>query len=48
MKKENKSSQERCDMFIAEDLKVHHANWTKGIKNKLELHNFVLAKRSDK
>ena len=42
---ENKSSTERDEMFIAQDLKVHHANWSSGIDNKLELLDFVLKQR---
>ena len=42
---ENKSSTERDKMFIAQDLKVHHANWSSGIDNKLELLDFVLEQR---
>ena len=42
---ENKSSTERDKMFVAQDLKVHHANWSSGIDNKLELLDFVLKQR---
>ncbi len=32
-------------MLIVEDLKVHHANWAKGLENKLELLDFVNSKK---
>lgn len=42
---ENKSDKEREDMLIVKDLKVHHANWAKGLENKLELLDFVNSKK---
>ena len=44
---ENKSDQEKEDMLIVEDLKVHHANWAKGLDNKLQLLDFVLNKKEN-
>lgn len=42
---ENKSDEEKENTFIVEDLKVHHANWAKGLDNKLELLDFIFNKK---
>jgi len=45
---ENKDREERENMYIPDDMKVHHANWSSGIDNKIELLDFVHRKRSGK
>ncbi len=42
---ENKDQQEKEDMFVPDDLKIHHANWSSGIENKINLLNFIHKKK---
>lgn len=42
---ENKDAEERENVFIPDDMKVHHANWASGIKNKIDLLEFIYNKK---
>tara|TARA_Y100001938_G_scaffold131492_1_gene188663 strand:+ start:18556 stop:19290 length:735 start_codon:yes stop_codon:yes gene_type:complete len=41
---DQKDEEERRNMFIPQPLFVHHANWCAGVKNKIELLEFVIDK----
>ncbi len=38
---QNKTDEEKQEVYIPYNLKIHHANWCVGVENKLELLNFV-------
>lgn len=41
---EHKDKEEKENIFIPNDIKVHHANWAVGVKNKVDLLKFVYKK----
>lgn len=41
---DQKDSEEKENIYIPENIKIHHANWAKGVKNKIELLDFVYKK----
>lgn len=41
---ENKTYEEKTNVFVPNDLLVHHANWSNGIENKIHLLEFVKGK----
>ena len=41
---EHKSEEEKKNIYIPSDIKIHHANWSKGVDNKIELLDFVYKK----
>ena len=45
---ENKDEEEKENVFIPDDMKVHHANWASGVENKINLLEFVYKKRGVK
>ena len=42
---ENKDEEEKENVFIPGDMKVHHANWASGVENKMKLLEFVYGKK---
>ena len=38
---ESKDEEEKENVFIPDDIKVHHANWASGVQRKLELLEFI-------
>tara|TARA_R100000808_G_C2137435_1_gene145553 strand:- start:2 stop:760 length:759 start_codon:yes stop_codon:yes gene_type:complete len=38
---ENKSYEEKSNVYVPSDLLVHHANWCHGVKNKVHLLSFI-------
>ena len=38
---QNKDDEEKRDVFIPENLKVHHANWAVGVENKVHLLKYI-------
>ena len=45
---QNKNREEKNNIFIPTDIKVHHANWAVGIDNKIELLDFVYKRVEEK
>ena len=42
---ENKDEEEKENVFIPEDMKVHHSNWASGVDNKMGLLEFIYNKK---
>lgn len=42
---ENKDEEEKENVFIPDDMKVHHANWASGVDNKMGLLEFIYNKK---
>jgi hypothetical protein len=41
---EQKDKEERENVFIPDDIKIHHANWASGVERKLDLLGFICRK----